>query len=281
MTNPRASFNAADAALLHAGRGAFPDFRLELVARTPTTQALAMRAARAGASTGWCAVAEEQTAGRGRQGRAWSAPPGAALLTSVLVPAVGTGGWPALAAGLAVAEAIDATAGRARLSVGLKWPNDVLAGGRGGGKLAGVLIEAAAASGARRLLVLGVGINVSVAAFPAGVRGASLHRLLHPDPPPRREALLAALLTAIARWWAVLGGDGRAAVSAAWRERAVGLDEPVVAQTHQGRVEGIARGLDDDGALLVETAAGTTRLLAGDVHLLARAARGGAETGWA
>jgi BirA family biotin operon repressor/biotin-[acetyl-CoA-carboxylase] ligase len=268
-----AAFDAADPALLQAGGQAFAGFRLQLVARTPSTQELALRAARAGAQPGWCAVAEEQTAGRGRQGRIWSAPPGAALLVSMLVPAAGVPGWPALAAGLAVIEAIDMSVGSRRLGLGLKWPNDVLAGGKAGGKLAGVLIETAATRQGAAALVLGVGINVSVGGFPEGVAGASLHRLVHPDPPPRREALLAALLTTTAWWWGELASAGPAAVAAAWRERALGLDGPLVAETPQGRVEGVARGLDGDGALLVETAHGLTRLLAGDVHLLAGAGR--------
>ncbi|HEY6378627.1 MAG TPA: biotin--[acetyl-CoA-carboxylase] ligase [Candidatus Dormibacteraeota bacterium] len=264
-----AAFDAADPALLQAGRQAFAGFRLQLVARTPSTQELALRAARAGAVPGWCAVAEEQTAGRGRQGRTWSAPPRAALLVSMLVPALGIPGWPALAAGLAVIEAIDASVGSRRLELGVKWPNDVLAGGAAGGKLAGVLIETAVTRPGADGLVLGVGINVSVSAFPRGVSGASLHRLVDPDPPPRREALLAALLTTTARWWGELAAAGPAVVAAAWRERALGLDGRVLAQTPRGPVEGVARGLDGDGALLVETAHGLTRLLAGDVHLLA------------
>ena len=274
MTGDNTPFDPADAFLLRAGRAAFPGFRLELVARTPSTQELAMRAARAGAEPGWCAVAEEQTAGRGRQGRTWSARAGTALLASVLVPDLGQGGWPALAAGLAVADALDATVGAGQLELGLKWPNDVLARGEAGGKLAGVLIERAVSSReAASALVLGVGINVWVDEFPTGAGGASLHRLLHPDTPPRREALLGELLTATARWWGVLAGGDYTPVSVAWQDRALGLDEPVVADTRGGRFEGVARGLDSDGGLLIETASGIVRLVAGDVHLLVGAGR--------
>lgn len=275
MTGGYPPFDATDADLLRAGRAAFPGFRLELVARTPSTQELAMRAAHAGAGAGWCAVAEEQTAGRGRQARTWSAPARTALLTSLLVPDAGPGGWAALAAGLAVAEAVDATVGVGRLDLGLKWPNDVLVRGEGGGKIAGVLIERVAGGAEPEpALVLGIGINVRVDEFPLDARGASLHRLLHPEEPPRREALLAALLIAAARWWSVLAAADHAAVSAAWQQRALGLNEPVVADTPSGRLEGVARGLDTDGGLLVETARGTVRLVAGDVHLVAEAGRG-------
>src|SRR5579884_1145421 len=98
------------------------NFRVHRVARTASTQTLVRAAAAAGAADGYCVVAAEQTAGRGRHGRRWHAPAGTALLTSVLLRIDGQllPGLP-FAAGLAV---VDALAGTARLEAQLKWPND-------------------------------------------------------------------------------------------------------------------------------------------------------------
>jgi BirA family biotin operon repressor/biotin-[acetyl-CoA-carboxylase] ligase len=250
-----------------AGRRAFPGFELRVLARTPSTQDVVRAAARAGAAEGWCCVAAEQTAGRGRLGRRWEAPAGRALLVSVLLrpPAVLAGAVPLLG-GVAVADAVVACSG---VQVGLKWPNDVLAAD--GGKLAGVLAEVepapAGAARARGLaVVVGVGLNLTVDDFPPGVAGASLHRLA--GRAVGWEEALAALLTALGARLAELREGGVAATVAAWRERAVGIGARVTVHTAHGPVEGDIAGIADDGALLLATAAGgEVRVLAGDVRL--------------
>jgi BirA family transcriptional regulator, biotin operon repressor / biotin---[acetyl-CoA-carboxylase] ligase len=246
-----------------AGAAAFPGFVLRRLARTPSTQDVVRAAARGGVAEGWCCAAEEQTAGRGRQGRSWSAPPGAALLVSVLLrPPPGVASGVPLAVGLAVADAVEALAG---VRVGLKWPNDVLA--EEGGKLAGVLVEVEPRAGSGTAAVAGVGLNLAVEGFPEGVRGASLHELA--GRPVGWEEALAALLTALGTRCRALYGAGVAATVAAWRERAVGLGGAVAVDTPGGRVEGTAVDVDDEGALLVARRDGeVARLLAGDVHLL-------------
>jgi BirA family biotin operon repressor/biotin-[acetyl-CoA-carboxylase] ligase len=245
-------------AAVRAGRAAFPGFSLRAVARTASTQDLAAAAARAAAAAGWCCVAAEQTAGRGRQGRSWAAPAGSALLFSVVLrPSPrATPGVP-LAAGLAVTDALAAVAG---VDAGLKWPNDVIAGP---GKLAGILAEVEPATGA---VVLGAGVNLSVDSFPPGVAGSSLHRLV--ASPPSRGAMLAGILSALGRRLVALESGGVPAVLDDWRARAVGLGQRVTARTPVGEVRGIARDVDETGALLVDTDTGTERLLAADVHLL-------------
>ncbi|TMD95290.1 MAG: hypothetical protein E6I76_10815 [Chloroflexi bacterium] len=139
----------------------------------------------------------------------------------------------------------------------------------GGGKLAGILAEVEpAAPGPGVAVVLGIGVNLRVDAFPEGVAGASLHRLLAPAPPPSAEELLVVLLPALASRVRSLEGGGISALLPDWRARAVGLGGRVVAETPGGRVEGRALDIDSGGALLVETNAGTVRLLAGDAHFL-------------
>ena len=218
-------------------------------------------AARAGAGSGYLCVADEQTAGRGRQGRQWVAPPGSALLASILLRRRSAPEGVPLAAGLALAQVI----GRLGVEARVKWPNDVLVGGA---KLAGILAEVEpAAPGPETAVVLGGGVNLRAGTFPDGVVATSLHRHLDDASVPSRDRLLAALLPELAAWLRVLETGGIAALLPAWRSHAVGLGQRVVAETPAGRIEGTALDVDPDGALLVGTEAGMARLLAGDVHI--------------
>jgi BirA family biotin operon repressor/biotin-[acetyl-CoA-carboxylase] ligase len=260
----RPDFDLADAELRRAGREAFGDgFLVRFVSRTASTQELAAAAARAGDAPGRCVVADEQTAGRGRLGRRWVAPPGSALLVSIVLRPAGPLGWVPLAAGLAAADAVAATSG---VTAALKWPNDVIAGG---GKLAGILAELEPRGAGVPAVVLGVGLNVSVDAFPEGVAGVSLHRLTAPQPPPRREALLAALLTSLRRRLDLVdaGATGVDTLRADWEARATALGQSVtVTAPGGGRVRGVALGLDRDGGLRLRRESGdVVSVLAGDV----------------
>jgi BirA family biotin operon repressor/biotin-[acetyl-CoA-carboxylase] ligase len=220
------------------------------------------RAAARGAADGYCVLAAEQRAGRGRQGRSWEAPPGTALLASVLlrVPGSALPGVP-FAAGLATVDAVAETAG---VACALKWPNDVIADGR---KLAGILVEVAGATAeGRRAVIVGLGLNRTVESFPAGALGVSLHQLV--QDPPAIDAVLTAWLGALDARIASLEADGLAAVLSAWRDRATGLGTRVTASGPEGVVSGIAEGVDAQGALLIRTDAGVLhRRLAADVHL--------------
>jgi BirA family transcriptional regulator, biotin operon repressor / biotin---[acetyl-CoA-carboxylase] ligase len=211
---------------------------------TTSTNDRARALAIAGAPHGALVTAGSQTAGRGRQGRTWAAPPGRALLLSLvlrdydpLLP---------LRAGLAVAD----LAGAAAL---VKWPNDVLLGGR---KLAGILVEARPHDG---WAVLGIGINVAVdvAELPPEVRdrAATLAR-----PPEALEATLAELLGQLERRLAEPAADCLRAL----RERDALRDRPI----RWADGEGTGAGIDDKGALRVRLADGSTRTIdAGEVHL--------------
>jgi len=240
----------------------FPALNVRRVARTTSTQDVVLRAARAGAAEGFCCLASEQTAGRGRQGREWIAPAGSALLASVLLrrsPAVASG--IPFAAGLAVIDALLASGG---VTARLKWPNDVLVDGR---KLAGILGEVApdSAPGGAVAVALGLGLNLRVDQFPAGVDGVSLHTIV--ERPPDAEILLLEWGDALRGRIAELEKGGIAAVVADWRRHSVGLGQPVTVESASGTLEGLAVDVADDGALLVASDAGIQRVLAGDVHL--------------
>jgi BirA family transcriptional regulator, biotin operon repressor / biotin---[acetyl-CoA-carboxylase] ligase len=240
----------------------FTALTLRRLARTTSTQDVVLRAARAGAAEGFCCLANEQTAGRGRQGRMWTAPAGSALLASVLLrrsPIVAPG--IPFAAGLAV---VDALRGCCGVVAHLKWPNDVLLGG---GKLAGILCEVApvADAGGRVAVALGIGLNLRVDRFPAGVAGVSLHSVV--DRPPDSEALLVAWADALWHRLASLDRGGISALISDWRRHAIGLGVPVTVSSASGSFGGVAIDVADDGALLVDSGGKVHRVLAGDVHL--------------
>jgi BirA family biotin operon repressor/biotin-[acetyl-CoA-carboxylase] ligase len=248
----------------------FPALNVKRVARTTSTQDVVLRAARAGAAEGFCCLANEQTAGRGRQGREWIAPAGSALLASVLLrrsPSVAPG--IPFAAGLAVVDALLETCG---VIARLKWPNDVLVDGH---KLAGILSEVAPGptEGGRVAVALGIGLNLRVEHFPAGVDAVSLHALV--EHTPDAEALLLAWGNRLGARIGELQVGGIPAVVAGWRQHSIGLGSAVSVQSSSGTLEGIAVDVADDGALLVASDGEVRRVLAGDVHLRSGASGSG------
>ena len=238
-------------------------FAIQEVARTTSTQDLVRHAARSGAAEGFCRLAAEQTAGRGRLGRSWHAPPGAAMLASVLlrVPEAAASGVP-FAAGLSLRDAVAEASGVEAL---LKWPNDLVIEGR---KLAGILVEldgaAPAADGGA--VIVGAGVNLTVGEFPAGIDGVSLGALTAVPPSPR--ALLEVWLRHLDRRVTTLEQLGLPSTLADWRGWAAGLGAPVRVHTPCGVVSGIAEDVRDDGALLVSSGGVVTAVLAGDVQLV-------------
>ena len=206
-----------------------------------TNDVAAMLAERGGAE-GLVVIADRQTAGRGRLGRSWESPVGAGIyLSAVLRPPSTIASLLTIAAGVAVADGIVSATG---LSTHLKWPNDVQVGGR---KLAGILAE-----GAVSHVVLGIGINVQPAAYPADVaaRATSIESELG-RPIDRGLVLAECLASLAARYRDLLTGQARAVVDA-WRRRAAPmLGRRVEWDSSGARHTGLAENIDDDGALIV------------------------------
>jgi BirA family biotin operon repressor/biotin-[acetyl-CoA-carboxylase] ligase len=219
-----------------------------------STNARARELALAGAPDGTIVTAGEQSAGRGRQGRTWTAPAGRALLLSAIVRDLSKrDALLPLAVPVAVAEACDAfVASRCDI----KWPNDIWVGRR---KLAGILLEGRPQEG---WAVLGVGLNVGTQAgeFPHDLRDTATSLAIEGRSDPGVDAVLAAVLESLDDW---LGRPARDILTA-WRER----DALAGAQVRWNGGQGTAAGLDDSGALLVETDSGRVALDAGEVHLL-------------
>jgi len=224
-------------------------------------------AARAGAAEGLVVVADHQDAGRGRLGRRWEAPPGASLLTSVLLrPPLPPrrAHVVSFAAALAAADAVAAVAG---IPVDLKWPNDLMASGR---KLAGILAEADVDAGRLAAVVVGLGINVQWDSIPSELDGIATACNLEAGRPVDRDAVLARYLHGLEdRYEAVLGKAGPDTVVAEYRERCATLGARVRVEQASSAFVGNALDVDDDGRLIVERDhGGPVVVAAGDVvHL--------------
>ncbi|MGZ6825362.1 MAG: biotin--[acetyl-CoA-carboxylase] ligase [Mycobacteriales bacterium] len=227
-----------------------PDgFRVEVLARAGSTNALVAERARAGEPHGLVVVAEEQTAGRGRLDRSWQSPPRAGLTFSVLLrPALEPHrlGWVPLWGGLAVARAVREQTG---VEAVVKWPNDVQVDGR---KLAGLLAESVAGA-----VVLGIGLNVTTRREELPVETATSLQL-EGATTTDRDTVLRAVLRALA------GALGDRDV-ASYREVCSTLGRQVRVELPGGEsVTGLAEAVDDDGRLVVDG----TPYAAGDVvHL--------------
>ena len=211
---------------------------------TDSTNERARELASSGAPHGTIVTADEQTAGRGRQGRAWIAGPGSAVLMSVVLRRI-NGALP-LAAAVAVCEALP-------LRALVKWPNDIWIGRR---KVAGILVEGRPLEGWG---VLGIGVNVSTLDFPAELEDVATS-LRREGLNSSNEEVLMSLLVSLDRWLESPTPE----VLAAWRTRDALRGEAV----HWPGGSGQAVGVDDSGALLVDTASGRIALDAGEVHLL-------------
>ncbi|MFI0792823.1 biotin--[acetyl-CoA-carboxylase] ligase [Micromonospora rubida] len=259
--------------------------RLDLRAETGSTNADVAEAAQAGEPEGLVVVAERQTAGRGRRGRAWQSPPRAGIATSVLLrpgeavaergwpPAPASGyGWLPLLAGVALVETVTRLA---ELDAALKWPNDLLVGDA---KCAGILAEAVPGPTPARptAVVLGIGLNVTLGADelpenPTGLPATSLR--LAGAVATDRDPLLRALLRSLADWydrWRSTGGDALASgLRDAYLAACGTVGRPVRVLLPGGdEITGTATGVDPDGQLIVDTPAGPRALAAGDVlHL--------------
>lgn len=250
-------------------RGAPPVRRLDVLPVTASTNRVLLDDAPPPPGAVDVCIAEFQTAGRGRHGRRWNAPFGAALCLSA--------GWhfaesppdlPALtlAVGVAAARALERTA---RVRPALKWPNDLVLDER---KLGGILVELDAEAHGPCHIVAGIGINVAlpeelletVSDWPRGAVDLAAACAA----PPTRAALAAALIAELAAAFATFAEHGFAAFADDWRRDDYLRDRPVRVATAAGALDGVARGIDADGALRIERADGALmRVVSGDISV--------------
>jgi BirA family biotin operon repressor/biotin-[acetyl-CoA-carboxylase] ligase len=210
--------------------------------------------AQSGAADGLVVLAERQTAGRGRRGAAWVAPVGESLAFSILVrPDEPKALWPrlALAAGLAVAEAIESHCPH----VGIKWPNDVWIGHR---KVAGILVEAGA-----DFAIVGVGLNINSQSFPPEVSEIATSLMIETGTSHSRAEIFATILKQFSRRRRQIGQDFPEILSAI-RLRCVLSGNHVSLNTSDGLRTGVVEGIAAGGELLLRTEQGLERLIQAD-----------------
>lgn len=250
--------------LLAEARGRF---HVVALAECASTNTVLLQLAEDGAPSGTVVITDRQTAGRGSRGRTWMAAPESSLTFSVLWAFPGglerLSGL-SLAVGVAVVQALGHCGAT---GVQLKWPNDIL---YGHAKLGGILVELHTDEYAAKAII-GIGLNLrlpesigapSVAALPAAALEQIVAEL------PERHLLFSHLLRALAETFDRFAVGGFAAVRADWHASNAWQDRPV-RLLRDGRVdkEGVCKGADLDGALLVQTASGVERCISGDVSL--------------
>jgi BirA family transcriptional regulator, biotin operon repressor / biotin---[acetyl-CoA-carboxylase] ligase len=223
--------------------------------------------ARQGAPEGLVAVADHQTAGRGRLDRRWESPPGANLLASILLRPGCSGDDVHLCAGAVALAGADACQEVAGVEPVLKWPNDLLLGTA---KLAGILAETEFAGHSPRAVVVGIGINVAWPG-PEEAGGTCLDCNRGSKPPVDRRVLLDHLLSALAPRRALIEeASGRRTLADELRRRCVTLGQEVRVELAGDELTGRAHAIDDAGRLVVHTATGARSVSAGDVVHLRR-----------
>ena len=219
-----------------------------------------------GAENGALIVADMQTAGRGRRGRTWNSPPGTNLyFTLILKPQIAPDQASMLTPlmGLAVAEGIRETCG---LQTGIKWPNDVVIDGR---KVCGILAEMSVEREFIHYVVVGVGINVGLQSFPEQVADTAVCLQEKCGGKVSRAELLVNVLKAFERYYAVFRKTGDLSdLRQMYGNLLVSRDKEVRVLDPKGEYQGIARGINETGELLVEKEDGVvTVVYAGEVSV--------------
>ena len=211
-------------------------------------------------------LAHEQTAARGRRGRAWVNPKGNLAATLVLKPQEGPerAALRSFVAALALFDAcVDLTARPEAFA--LKWPNDVLLNG---GKLAGILLESAGSGGGISYLAIGIGVNLAAApdggaVEPGAVRPVSLMSETGSSVDP--ETFLTHLAAAYARYETQFTTYGFEPIRTAWLDRAAHLGDTITARTGAEEFQGVFDTIDDHGQLILSTPQGQRAVAAADI----------------
>lgn len=239
---------------------------LEIHSHLDSTSSYLMRQCKSGVAGGLVCLAEAQSAGRGRRGRSWVSPFAANLYLSLLWQ-FSTGVAALSGLSLAVGVAIARTLRRlGATEVGLKWPNDLVWCGR---KLGGILLEFDGESAGPCWVVAGVGINV---AMPAKAESAidqpwvDFREIMGAER-VSRNALAANVLNEIIPLFARYEHDGFPSISRQWRQFDQVAGQPITLILPNSTITGVACGIDDSGALLLDTGMGIKRFMAGEISL--------------
>jgi BirA family biotin operon repressor/biotin-[acetyl-CoA-carboxylase] ligase len=243
--------------------------RLVFHRRTLSTNADAFRLAEEGAAEGTVVIADAQSAGKGRRGRAWSSPDAVNLYCSVVLrPSIMPHEAPQLTflSAVAVARAIEATT---FLKPEIKWPNDLLIDGK---KVAGLLNEMSAETDGINFVILGIGVNLNMTIdqFPSDLRHPATSILIESGSPVVRSRFTGIILNELDKLYTDFLASGFAPVRREWQQRCNANGRSVVvSDAGTGVVSGMFAGIDEDGALLVKIGEGRIeRILSGDVRVI-------------
>lgn len=214
-----------------------------------------------------CAVADEQTAGRGRRSRSWHSAPGEGLYLSVLLrPPAGTGNVTLLSllAAVAVAETLT---GMGLPGIDIKWPNDVLCRER---KISGVLVEGAGSGEGTQRFIIGIGINVNHREFPDELTAIATSFAIESGTVVPVDGIRDRLLDLLHRWYLRWLAGESSAILDRWRElSSYAAGKRVTVTLESEKITGETVGLMESGALIVRTDAGELRtVIAGEVSAL-------------
>ena len=238
-----------------AGCGILPGLKVQVFDTIRSTNDLCAAEARRGARGPLAVLADEQTAGRGRQGSRWTSPAHCNLLMSVMLNVHGIGDdLLTLAASLAVADAIERTAPAMPVECRVKWPNDMMLSDR---KVAGILIEKPVAD-ASGLAIIGIGVNVNQTAFPPELAEHAVSMASICGGPISRFALAQELLLAIHRWLAP--APKKDVITAAWKARCDMLGRYVSLETGGDIVTGIVADINPFEGLVLRQDNGVLRM---------------------
>jgi len=235
-----------------------------ILPETDSTMLEAVRAAPTLAGPEWV-LALNQTAGRGRRGRAWAMPPGnfAASLSMQPKGPVEQVALRSFTASLALRDAL-VSVGTPPDALSLKWPNDVLLNG---GKLAGILLESLGdGRGGVSHLIIGIGVNLAAAPSQAEVEPHALPPVALPPPATTPEAFLDALAPAFAAREYSLTTYGFGPTRTEWLSHAARLGEVITARLPNEAITGTFRDIDETGNLVLETPKGRRAIAAADIH---------------
>jgi len=230
-----------------------------------STNDLAKALGAGGAPEGTLVVAEAQSAGRGRLGRDWLSPPGVGIYASLLLrPPLPPSELPqiTLTTAVAVVRALVRTAG---VAPGIKWPNDLMLGGK---KLGGILTEMETESDQIRYLVVGLGLNVNNLDFPPELEALATSLARELDRPLSRVPIVQAWIEEFEVLYQQFLDQGFPKILAEWREYTVTLGKRVIVRQGARQLKGLALEVAPDGALLLETAPGNVvRVTSGEIAL--------------
>ncbi|AZK47204.1 biotin--[acetyl-CoA-carboxylase] ligase [Paenibacillus lentus] len=224
--------------------------KLKLLEVTTSTQEEVRLLAELGAAEGTLVIAEEQTIGRGRQGRRWHSPAGKGVWMSLLLrPPLPLTRAPQLTllSAVAVCRAIRAVTG---VEVGIKWPNDLLVHGR---KICGILLESIGEDEMIRYCIAGVGIdaNLEPSDLPPELRTIATSLQIESGRKVDRVVLIGAVIAELEKFYELYLEEGFAPIGHLWEALSVTTGQDITVKTAQGEVRGRAMGLDENGGLLV------------------------------